>query len=277
MRRTVTLLISVLLISVCLLPGRTSGEEKVQTDNFVEHQKIGISYQMAGNQIVVRALSPNLPADKAGIRAGDVVLTVDGRSFKNINEIISHVGSSRKGGSVVFAVQRNGEPHTYTVETMPGKVRPTIMKMQFLLLDNRKIALAVVVSDVKNTFDMKRDIYDSWVEGVRNDEQTAMESFYLKNLGRYADFSIVDRSRTKALLEEFRLGQSGLVSDTLRQKIGEMTGATHILDVTFARYKTADGRSDALNARLIEIGSGTVLAVDQIKTRYTGNKQSKKP
>lgn len=84
----------------------------------------------------------------------------------------------------------------------------------------------------------------------------------------------MDRSRTKAILDEFRLSQTGLVSDTMRLKIGEMTGATHLLDVTFARYKNAQGYNDALNARLIDISSGTVMAVDQMRTKHKLEKRN---
>lgn len=60
----------------------------------------------------------------------------------------------------------------------------------------------------------------------------------------------------------------------MRLKIGEMTGATHLLDVTFARYKNAQGYNDALNARLIDISSGTVMAVDQMRTKHKLEKRN---
>jgi hypothetical protein len=204
--------------------------------------------------------------------AGDVVLTVDGRSFTSVKEVIDHITSKKKGERVVFTVQRKGKMQTFEVAPVIIKVRPTLIKLQSLLLENKKVVLAVVVSDVKSTFDMKREVYDSWAEGIRHDEQTAMESFYLNNLGKNAHFSIVDRSRTKAILDEYRLNQTGLVSDTMRLKIGEMTGATHLLDVNFARYKNPQGYNDAINARLIDISSGTVMAVDQMRIKHKQEK-----
>ena len=229
MRNIMTLLITIVVTWECLLPGRSYGEEKNQTNNFVEQQKAGIVLQMADNRIIVKSLIPNSPAAKAGIKAGDVVLTVDGRSFTSVKEVMDHISSKRKGERVEFAVHRDGKMHTFKVVPVTIKVRPTLLKLQSLLLENKKVVLAVVVSDVKSTFDMKRGIYDSWAKGVRNDEQTTMESFFLKILGKNANFSIVDRSRTKAILDEYRLNQTGLVSETMRLKIGEMTGATHLL------------------------------------------------
>ncbi|HEY6837230.1 MAG TPA: CsgG/HfaB family protein, partial [Geobacteraceae bacterium] len=120
----------------------------------------------------------------------------------------------------------------------------------------------------RNTFEMKPDVYTSWAEGIRNEEQTSMENFYLNNLGKNPNFSIVDRSRTRTILEEFKMSQSGLVSDTMRVKIGEMTGATHLLDVSFSRFNAGRGHNDVVNARLIDIASGRVLAVDQMKAMH---------
>jgi membrane-associated protease RseP (regulator of RpoE activity) len=269
-----TLLIAVVLTWECLLPGRTYGEEKNQTNNFVEQKKAGIVLQLVENRIIVKSLTPNSPAEKAGILAGDAVLTVDGRSFPSVKEVMDHISSKKKGERVVFAVERKGKMHTFEVVPVTIKVRPTVLKLQSLLLENKKVVLAVVVSDVKSTFDMKREVYDSWAEGIRHDEQTTMEGFYLKNLGRNSLFSIVDRSRTKAILNEYRLNQTGLVSETMRLKIGEMTGATHLLDVNFARYKNPQGYTDAINARIIDISSGTVMAVDQMRIKHKEEKRN---
>jgi membrane-associated protease RseP (regulator of RpoE activity) len=265
MRKRTELLIFFILACGCLSPGLVSSEEEGQTNNFVEQRKAGMILQVVDNKIVVKGVVPNSPAEKAGVIPGGVILTVDGLALKSLGEIVDHIGAKRKGEHVVIVVERNGEKHTYDFEPVMIKVRRTLAAIQSLLSDNKKVVLAVVVSDVRTTFDMKKDVYDSWVEGVRNNEQTGMESFYLQSLGTGTTFSIVDRSRTKAILEEFKLGQTGLVSDTLRAKIGEMTGATHLLDVTFSRFKIDEGYDDVLNARLIDINTGAVLAVDQIR------------
>ena len=89
----------------------------------------------------------------------------------------------------------------------------------------------------------------------------------LSDFGEDEKFSVVDRSRLKQILEEFQFNQLGFVSDKLRAKIGEMTGATHILDISFSRFRgRINDQDDILNARLVEIESGKVLAVDQIIT-----------
>jgi membrane-associated protease RseP (regulator of RpoE activity) len=265
MKKTISVLVVLLLAQGLFVTGRSHGEEKNQIDNFIEQQKAGLALQLVEKKIVVKALAPNYPGEKAGIMAGDVVLTVDGQSFPGVMDVVNYIGSRKKGEKVVIVVERNGEKHTFKIEPATIRIRPTLLKLQTQLFEGRKVALAVVVSDVKTTFDMKPEVYESWVQGIRNDVQSDMESFYLRNCGANKNFGIVDRSRTKAILEEFRLNQTGLVSDTMRVKIGEMTGATHLLDISFARFRAAAGYHDDVNVRLIDIGSGAVLAVDQMK------------
>jgi membrane-associated protease RseP (regulator of RpoE activity) len=272
MRNGKALLVVLVLSLACFFVGRAFAENAGMTDNFVEQQKAGVGLQMVDKKIVVKGLAPNSPAEKAGIKSGDVILTVDGISFPGIKEIVDHVATKRKGEHVVFVVERGGEKRTFELEPMTLKIRQTLASIQSLVLDNEKVVLAVVVSDVKSTFEMKPDVYTSWAEGVRNEEQTSMESFYLNNLGKNHNFSIVDRSRTQTILEEFKMGQTGLVSDTMRAKIGEMTGATHLLDVSFSRFRTTQGYDDVVNARLIDIASGTVMAVDQMRFMHKKGK-----
>jgi membrane-associated protease RseP (regulator of RpoE activity) len=266
MRERKAILVALVLSWLCLLAGQAYAADEAITTNFLEQQKAGVALQMEGKKIVVKWLAQNSPAEKAGIIPGDVVLTVDGTAFPSVKEIVDHVAAKRKGERVVFVVERKGKQHTFKLEPVTIKIRRTLANLQSMVLfDHKKVALAVVVSEVKSTFEMKPDVYASWAAGVRTQEQTAMESFYLNSLGRTPDFSIVDRSRTNTILEEFKLDQTGLVSDAMRVKIGEMTGATHLLDVSFSRFKTDRGYDDVINARLIDISSGAVLAVDQMK------------
>jgi PDZ domain len=266
--KTIAMLIMIGLIGGGLLCPAAPGEKKQSTDNFLDVQRVGAGLQLTDGRIIVRSLVPNFPAEKSGVMTGDVVLTVDSKSFTSVAMLIDYIGLSKKGTRIALKVQRNDKTLSFDIEPVTVRLRPSLVKLNSMLLDSQKIVLAVVISDIKNTFEMKKDLYESWAAAVRNEEQTNMENFYLKQLGNNPNFSIVDRSRTQVLLDEFRLTQTGLVSDTLRLKIGEMTGATHLLDVNFSRFKNAKGYDDLHNARLIDIRSGTVLAVDQMRISH---------
>jgi membrane-associated protease RseP (regulator of RpoE activity) len=265
MHKTIVAFLIIILSSACLLSPPVQGEEKKQTNNFVERQRIGMGLLLTNGKIVVRSIAPDLPAEKAGILTGDVVLAADGKTFANAAKMMDYVSSRKKGATIKFEVLRSDKKLIFGVEPVTAKMRPTFLKLNSLILDNQKVVLAIFVSDVKSTFDRKKEIYDSWAAGIRNEELTSMENFYLKYAGYSPNFSIVDRNRTQVLLDEFKLGQTGLISDTLRVKIGEMTGATHVLDVNFSQFKKTKGHDDVITARLIDITSGTVLAVDQMR------------
>lgn len=52
---------------------------------------------------------PNSPADKAGVKAGDVVLQVDGEKYENFNVLARKVSEKKIGDSVELTVNRNGK------------------------------------------------------------------------------------------------------------------------------------------------------------------------
>jgi Do/DeqQ family serine protease len=55
------------------------------------------------------------PAEKAGIRAGDFVIAVDGREIRNSNALTQTVGNIRPGNSAIFTVIRDGSSRDFTV------------------------------------------------------------------------------------------------------------------------------------------------------------------
>jgi serine protease Do len=58
---------------------------------------------------------PDSPAVKAGIKAGDVITTVDGAAVTNAHDLAKRIAGMTPGASVKLGVVRNGEPKTITV------------------------------------------------------------------------------------------------------------------------------------------------------------------
>ena len=132
------------------------------------------------------------------------------------------------------------------------------------MAENNKVTVAVIVGEVKNTFS---NVPNDWIDAVRNNLQSEHERGLITAFGKNDKFSVVDRSRLKQILDEFQFSQTGFVSDKLRVKIGEMTGATHLLDISFSRFQSSSYiKDDIVSVRLIEIQSGKVLAVDRTTT-----------
>jgi serine protease Do len=56
--------------------------------------------------VVVTAVEPGSPADDAGIRRGDIVLEVDRKAVRTVDDYKKAVAAARKGRGVLFLVRR---------------------------------------------------------------------------------------------------------------------------------------------------------------------------
>ncbi|MDP9191545.1 MAG: Do family serine endopeptidase [Acidobacteriota bacterium] len=71
---------------------------------------------------LVQSVEPGKPADKAGIRNGDVVIEVDGKPIRNNRELIDTISYLPIGSEVKITVLRDGKRVTLTGKT---EVRPS--------------------------------------------------------------------------------------------------------------------------------------------------------
>jgi serine protease Do len=66
---------------------------------------------------LVQSVDPGKPADKAGIRHGDVVIDVDGKPIRNNRELIDYISYLPVGTEVKVGVIRNGQRMVLTART----------------------------------------------------------------------------------------------------------------------------------------------------------------
>jgi serine protease Do len=67
------------------------------------------------NGVLVQEVQPAGPADKAGIKPGDIITTVDGRSIKDGDDLVNEIASRRPGSTVRLGYMRDGKPGDTTV------------------------------------------------------------------------------------------------------------------------------------------------------------------
>lgn len=87
------------------------------------------------NQIVIVSPMAGQPAEVAGIKAGDILLAVDGKSLEGVGiyEAISLIRGP-KDTTVVLTVQREGEPEPFDVEVTRAQIPlPTV---EYKMLEN---------------------------------------------------------------------------------------------------------------------------------------------
>ncbi|MEO6924945.1 MAG: PDZ domain-containing protein, partial [Bryocella sp.] len=70
---------------------------------------VGRMYGFANGGVLVSVVTPNGPASKAGLQAGDVITSVDGASIKGGDELIAAISAKRPGSTVRLGYERNGK------------------------------------------------------------------------------------------------------------------------------------------------------------------------
>jgi len=72
-------------------------------------QAFGLSAQRGA---VVTQVTPGSPADKAGLKSGDIITHLNGRPVRDASDVRNVIGLLRIGQKVEMQVMRNGKPHT---------------------------------------------------------------------------------------------------------------------------------------------------------------------
>lgn len=255
--------ITIVLFVAILFSG--CAHNKTTATNFADVMNIDATLDDADGRVMVKSVSPNGPAATAGLSAGDAIISLDGKSIKQRNEFRRMMYEKQKGDRVLLEVNRNGELKKVDITPRAQKTPPTILKITNLLDEGKQVKIAVVAGVVTNDFGYKKD----WIEAIKNDYQSQVESELRKFFERDKNFSLVGGDKIYPVLQELQINrlELGYVSDQLRVKIAEMTGVTHIIEITFHRFLRPRGWiDDVLNVRLIEAESGNVLAADQVRT-----------
>jgi serine protease Do len=80
--------------------------QEEQSNNPIVLRELG-----ASNGIVLQFVEPGSPADRAGIEAGDVVTTINGKPVKSGSDLVDPITQTAVGGKVQIAYMRGGVQH----------------------------------------------------------------------------------------------------------------------------------------------------------------------
>jgi serine protease Do len=67
------------------------------------------------NGVLVQEVQPGGPADKAGLKPGDIITSIDGRSIKDGNDLVDEIASRRPGSTARMGYMRDGKQNDTTV------------------------------------------------------------------------------------------------------------------------------------------------------------------
>jgi serine protease Do len=82
------------------------------------------------NGAIVDQLSPDGPAARAGLRAGDVIVSINGQTVKSPTELTRQVAFSHPGDTLRLDVLRNGQPVQITAHAGLRPSQPTLARME---------------------------------------------------------------------------------------------------------------------------------------------------
>ncbi len=67
------------------------------------------------NGVLVQRVSPDGPADKAGLKVGDIIVSIDGRTIKDGDDLVNDIASRRPGSTIRLGYLRDGKQADTTV------------------------------------------------------------------------------------------------------------------------------------------------------------------
>jgi len=76
---------------------------------------VGRVYGFTNGGVLVSTVTPNGPAQKAGVQPQDVITSVDGKPIKDGDELVGIISDKAPGSTVRLGILRNGKPMTLEV------------------------------------------------------------------------------------------------------------------------------------------------------------------
>jgi len=271
MKSIIILPLLFLFLAVQCLAGQTLVET---TNNFIKRPQLGTTWSVSPEGFyVVDMVIKDSPAELSGIKPNDLIIEVDGIKFndrKEWNRLVNkYVKNNRP---ITLTIKRNGHKKKFQVMPKIVESRTTILKLMELV-DTNKVALAVIVNNVRNDLPPPmKFVFEGWKESIHKSLLVKFESSVLSALGNNDNFTLVDRNTGVKINQEFEFGESELLTEEMRAKIGNMRGVTHLVLIEYSR--TSAGRGyyiDEITTRLIDIETNMILANDMQRYKYKNN------
>lgn len=76
---------------------------------------VGITVDRAGDSVAVDAVHADSPAERAGLRRGDLIRSINGKPIRMTDDVVAIVSNARPGDQLQFDVDRNGRQEVINV------------------------------------------------------------------------------------------------------------------------------------------------------------------
>lgn len=93
-------------------------------DGKASHSVIGVQVSPSSDPLgsLIAKVTPGSPADRAGLRTGEVITKVDGRALDPVDGLVAYVRSKAPGEVIKVTVEKQGGGNPRTVEVTVGSV-----------------------------------------------------------------------------------------------------------------------------------------------------------
>lgn len=134
------------------------------------YEGIGIQIVQQEDQIVIMTPMKGSPAEEAGLKAGDVILAVDGESLtgKTTEEVVEMI-SGEKGTPVELEIYRPSEDTTFTVEIIRDEISMYSVESEMLEENTAYISISKFTQTTPDEFE----------DALQSMEEQGMESLIL--------------------------------------------------------------------------------------------------
>ena len=75
---------------------------------------------------LIRGVRPGTPAESAGVKAGDLLVSLDGRLINSVSVALDVMRSKTKMDTVLLVVERNGETRQFLISLVNAALRSEI-------------------------------------------------------------------------------------------------------------------------------------------------------
>jgi len=228
--------------------------------SFVQIAYAGIMTEVnISKEVQITKVLPDSPADRADLRINDVILSIDDVGITSHKQMRKLLMIKNPSEIVLFKIRRNNNVSDRKVTL--GK-RHMIRDQYILMQSDKPIRLVILAGDISTAYNVNQ----GWQKGIENQMITSAENMYVNLFSQEKDCMVIDRATVSKIQDEFKFQQGGYVSDEFRVKLGKMFGATHILILSFSRFRSsAYGWQDINYRKLIDVESGKILASIAIK------------
>ena len=148
-------------------------------------------------------------------------------------------------------------------------------RVREMLKNGQKVRLCIIISEAENACPLPENTnIEYWKKAIKIEMANFWEAVALKAGANEPNFTLVERARLKAILEEHQLSEVGLFSDETRIKIGKLLGVNYLVDVALLRYCVLPLMRDVSTIKLIDVQTGRILASDRyemIRESQTGD------